>query len=108
MTLSGFPATGLAHAHWWRENSRPLVWSDSDEFVAVFDPASGETHLLSELPALLLQHVDHQPRTAAELFAVIAGDDVGEIPPQQVDQFIATLKFLAEAELVEIDLAKIF
>ncbi len=106
MTLSGFPAAGLAEAVWWRESDQPLVWSDSDQFFAVFDPVSGETHLLNELPAMLLQQVDAQPRTAAELLATILGEEAGEIAPQQIDQIIATLKFLAEAELIEIGRAE--
>ncbi len=43
------------------------------EPVPVFDPATGETHFLTELPALLLEAIGPSPATALELVERLAG-----------------------------------
>ena len=65
----------------------------------MFDPATGETHFLSDLPALLLAAVDGQPPDVAPLIERVAG-------PVSLDghaeaQVAAALIYLESAELVE-------
>jgi PqqD family protein of HPr-rel-A system len=66
---------------------------------AVYDATSGETHFLSELPALLLQAIDRTPRSAIELLTAVAGE--ADYTPEQIQQAEAALRELERAGLVE-------
>lgn len=91
------PASGLREL-WYRDAPRYLQEA-FDGVHAIFDPATGETHFLAELPALILTAVDNQPATPEALMdRLIGSDDAGRAMEQQVS---ATLQFLAAAELVE-------
>ena len=65
----------------------------------MFDPATGETHFLSDLPALLLAAVDAEPAEVATLIDRIAGPVT--LDGQAQAQVVAALIFLESAELVE-------
>jgi len=107
MRPSGFPASELAGLLWRRDASTSVVWSTSPEIDAVFDPISGETHILSELPALVLRHIGTEPATAQQVFEEMSGAAFAEQDQAALDQIVAALKFLANAELVESSPAKI-
>jgi len=102
MTAGGSPAAESSGLIWWRDAHQPLVWSESPEIGAVFDPVSGETHLINDLPALVLRHIRERPLTALQLFEEIAGEPFVETRDRAaLEQIVAALKFLATAELVE-------
>jgi elongation factor P--beta-lysine ligase len=65
----------------------------------VFDPSTGETHFLSELPALLLKYIDANPVTVSEMFDRIAGSD--SLDAEKANLIEESLTALVRAELVE-------
>lgn len=65
----------------------------------MFDPASGETHFLSELPALLLSAIDADWCAFDVLVERIAGPL--ELDPQDQAKIVSSLGYLEGAELVE-------
>lgn len=83
----------------WRRCGPPLVWENAPGEGAVFDPASGETHFLSELPALLLSSIGQEWRDLASLIVHIAGSD--DLEDQHRAKILSALTFLESAELVE-------
>jgi PqqD family protein of HPr-rel-A system len=83
----------------WRRSGPPLIWEDTPGEGAVFDPASGETHFLSELPALLLPFIDRQWHDLASLIADVAGSV--DLDDQHRAKILSALTFLESAELVE-------
>jgi hypothetical protein len=83
----------------WRRLGPALVWGHGPGLGPVFDPATGETHFLSELPALIATIVDGTWASPVELITRYAG-------PVQLDaaaeaQFLAALASLERAEIVE-------
>ncbi|MGD2081621.1 MAG: HPr-rel-A system PqqD family peptide chaperone [Chromatiales bacterium] len=48
---------------------RDLLWETWDDEHFVFNPRSGETHVLNELAGAMLRALAERPRTAAELTA---------------------------------------
>lgn len=83
----------------WRRSGPPLVWADAPGEGAVFDPASGETHFLSELPALLLPFIDQDWHDFGSLIAHIVGSVDLDDPHRA--KILSALTFLESAELVE-------
>jgi PqqD family protein of HPr-rel-A system len=91
-------ADGSVHGV-WRRLGPTLVWGNEPGQGPVFDPATGETHFLSELPALIATILDDTWASHVELISRYAG-------PVQLDaaaeaQFLAALASLERAELVE-------
>ena len=41
----------------------------------IFDPATGETHFLNDLPLLLLSVLDREPRDLRKLCCLLTGSD---------------------------------
>lgn len=88
----------MASPVWQRTG--PVVQSEQvGEHYAVFDPGTGETHFLSELPVLLLSLLDSTPRAELELVGrLTAGHDL------DVDLSVpvrTALVSLVRAELIE-------
>jgi PqqD family protein of HPr-rel-A system len=76
-----------------------VVKSNSYSLTPVYDPVSGETHFLNELPGLLLDVIDGQPRRVEELIALL---NDGEPLDDEASRSIAlALTYLEQAELVE-------
>ena len=97
--------TGLAaeteNALWWRASIAELTWVDTEDFCAVFDPATGETHLLNPLPALLLQHIGQVPCNTLQLLTDISGCDVFAADSIEAQKAFVALQSLQSAELVD-------
>ena len=57
----------------WAAHSRDLIWRtwDHDRFV-VYHVPSGDTHLLSRVSALALQHLEDRWLSPAELTSLLA------------------------------------
>lgn len=83
----------------WCRRAPDLRWGDSSVDGVVFDPDTGETHFLSELPRLLLTVVTSAPVSHAELVERLAGQ--AELDSQAEAQVITALVFLERAELIE-------
>ena len=93
--------TSEVEACWWRDLEYELSWVETDEFCAVFDSATGETHLLNPLPALLLRHIDQEPRNILQLLESVSGGDVFTADSIEAQKAFVALKSLHLAELVE-------
>lgn len=92
-----FPAAGTHHL--WFRNGAPLVWAQTPGEGPVFDPATGETHFLNELPALILQSIDADPVSFPTLVERLAGPV--DLDEQEKEKIVAALVYLEGAELVE-------
>lgn len=76
-----------------------MAWDGEPGASAVFDPQSGETHFLAELPALIAATVDADWASADELVARYAGQvDLDDAAKAQI---LAALASLEAAEIVE-------
>lgn len=82
---------------WFR--NRPDCLSDPVCEGVCFDPATGETHFLGDLPALLLSVIDSEPVSVDRLTQRLAGADA--IADDDRKKMIGALLFLEAAELVE-------
>ncbi len=94
-------AADIERTLWWRDPIGELCWVERDDFCAVFDPASGETHLLNPLPALLLQHIGHEPRSVPQLLADIANGDEFAVDSVAAQKAFVALQSLRLAELID-------
>ncbi|NND68291.1 MAG: HPr-rel-A system PqqD family peptide chaperone [Halioglobus sp.] len=79
----------------WRAQSTGRVYDPGEGQVVFFDSRSGDTHLLSDVAAHLLQLLDQEPRELAELAASFEEDAPG-------DNEAALLEVLAELEALDI------
>lgn len=96
--MSGPEAGGVGDRRWFRSRA-DLIWEQGVGEGIVYDPSSGETHFLSDLPSLILSVVDDIPASYAELVERFAGPV--ELDPIAQSQIVAALLFLEGAELVE-------
>jgi PqqD family protein of HPr-rel-A system len=79
--------------------NRAVVWDRSWDLSIIFDPDSGQTHFLSELPALLLDNIHESPQTIEQLTASIdAPEDLTEEAQEQIRR---ALSLLEAKELIE-------
>lgn len=83
----------------WRRCGPDLAWGDDSEPRAVFDPATGETHFLTQLPALLLEEIGQTPTPAAELIERLAGPV--DLDSDAAARVTAALRELEGAGLIE-------
>lgn len=83
----------------WRRMGPALVWDGQPSAGAVFDPQSGETHFLGDLPALVAATVDAEWASAQDLLVRYAGSVV--LDDAAKTQILAALASLEAAEIVE-------
>ena len=83
----------------WFRDGPDLVWQDALGSGAVFDPSSGETHFLSELPSVMLSVIDRTPARYSLLVERLGGSS--GLDEQAEVKIIAALRSLETAELVE-------
>jgi PqqD family protein of HPr-rel-A system len=83
----------------WMRDGPELVEETFGSVCAVFDPATGETNFITELPALILTVIDEQPSTLQSLIGRLAGPI--DMDQQAQEKVFTALEFLAAAELVE-------
>ncbi len=83
----------------WRLQATTTLSEQIDNSLVVFDPTTGETHFLADLPALVLAELDDKPRSIRELIERLAGPvELGHVAEQQI---LTALTQLEAAELVE-------
>jgi len=83
----------------WVRSGPPAVCRSLGRDTAVFDSATGETHLLTELPALVLSVMDKQAVSVADLIERIAGPV--QLATGDENRIVEALSYLESAELVE-------
>ena len=88
---------------WLRSGPRP-VFEHLSQAVAVFDPASGETHFLSDLPALLLDVTNSCPVPFEVLYERLAGKQ--SLDDSAKARILAALRSLEGVELIESQVLK--
>jgi PqqD family protein of HPr-rel-A system len=76
-------------------------WAQWEESYSLFHPETGDTHILTELAALVLQSVSDAPRTTAGLCALTAEMCEIEADAQWRSGMCALLSGLEELELLE-------
>jgi PqqD family protein of HPr-rel-A system len=86
----------------WR-TARPdrLIWALWESDYSVFDGSTGETHLLSELPAEVLRQLSQGPVSRAALTANLARLCGVEDTPDWGGKISSILGELADLELIE-------
>ena len=85
----------------WRNESRGRFYNANEGTVVYFDSHSGDTHLLSDFAAYVLQQLGHQPLTTDELVDQISSAIVPENIPDLREALAGVLK-----ELVALDILK--
>ncbi|MBI1336172.1 MAG: HPr-rel-A system PqqD family peptide chaperone [Phycisphaera sp.] len=81
---------------WVAAPDRKLTWRTWDEAeTVVYDPGSGDTHVLDPISALVLERLEHQPMTRDALF-----EEVGRELGVDVD---ATLRGHVDKTLEDFD-----
>ncbi len=88
---------------WQVQRPQRLMWAQWEGEYSVFDPETGDTHLVNELPAEVLRQLAQASLTAAELAAVLA--DLCEVAPSPDWQgkIAGILADLADMELIDSD-----
>lgn len=81
-----------------------MVWGSPAGHGVAFDPATGETHFLTELPTLLLEAVSASPATAEDLVAQLAGPV--ELDDKSAERVTVALRHLHHAGLIESDMLR--
>ena len=85
----------------WRNESRGRFYDANESTVVYFDSHSGDTHLLSDFAAYVLQQFDHQPLTTDELVDQISA----AVVPGNIPDLRETLTGVL-TELVALDILK--
>ena len=84
---------------WRRCAAEDCLFEEFTDDVVVFDPSTGETHFVTQLPALILAELDTTPRSVETLIERLAGPTGLEQAAEQ--QILDALSRLEAAELVE-------
>ena len=90
------PALG-EHSIWYRRGAG-LLWESQVDGAVVFDPDTGETHFLSDLPAMALAEIDDTPVTLSGLIERLDGPE--DLPAEARQQIHAALLSLEQVELI--------
>lgn len=83
----------------WRRCGPPATRARGFDPAPIFDPGTGQTLFLNDLPALLLEAVDATPKSMTTLLADLAG--AVELDDEAAVLVSAALIQLEQAELVE-------
>ena len=82
---------------WFRDGSE-LLWESHADTAAVFDPDTGETHFLTDLPAMALAQINDTPVTLSGLIKRLDGPD--DLPADARQKIHAALLSLERVELI--------
>lgn len=82
----------------WARKGAPLEWEMQKGAAVVFDPETGATHFLSDLPSLLLSHIDDVPADLAILIERLDGPK--ELGLDERKQILSALLSLEQSELI--------
>lgn len=82
----------------WARTAPPLLSVSNDDTTALFNPGTGQTHFLSDLPLLILEQVGDAPIGMSELIERLGGS--AELGPDAQQLIKSTLSSLEREELV--------
>lgn len=100
-TTVASPKHTKAETRWRAPEKQELVWERWDEQYAVYDARSGETHLLAEPTARLLQCLVACPGTVKEVTEVLCNDSGECCDEHSWERIAQLLRQLHDAGLVE-------
>ena len=83
----------------WSLRGDSFVWEELPHAHALFHPHTGETHIVSDLPFLILSKLDRRPRAVAEIADAVAGPLA--LDSSAIEKINSALTFLERAEIVE-------
>lgn len=89
----------MGERRWFRTTAAPDVASGLSP-TPVFDPATGETHFLNELPLMLLSAINARPQLATSLARQIFGDSIA-LGNAELARVETALRLLKNAEIIE-------
>jgi PqqD family protein of HPr-rel-A system len=92
---------GVTEVDWGVPRSHLLLWAAWESDYSVFDGGTGETHLLSELPAEMLRQLSKRPMSWPRLSATLAQLCEVEETRDWARKVADILRDLADLELVE-------
>ena len=84
----------------WRIGSSGQLYDPGEDFVVYYDPASGDTHLLSAVAGAVLRLIDHQPLEATQLVAELWPDAESDVLPLLCRDITSLLEELQALEVV--------
>jgi len=90
-----------ASTQWQAIRPELWIWADWEADYGIYDGGTGETHLLSELPAEVLRQLSRHVMTAAALTANLASLCEVEMAPAWTRKIGGILSELADLELIE-------
>ena len=82
----------------WYRKGTPLHQETHAQSAVIFDPDTGETHFLSDLPSIVLHKIDDFPATLSVLIGRLDGPE--NLEPEAREQILTALMYLERAELV--------
>ena len=85
----------------WRVESRGRIYDPGENAVVYFDTRSGDTHLLSDFAAHILDQFDERPLTIGDLVARVSST----IEPEHIPDLEAAVRGIL-TELVALDVLK--
>lgn len=68
-----------------------LEWRQWESFHVVFNPASGDTHLLNAIPAFVLRSLETEPLSVEELKALVSRLPEPPSNPGDIDGLVLEL-----------------
>jgi PqqD family protein of HPr-rel-A system len=86
---------------WRAVRPNRLIWAPWDGDYSLFDGSTGDTHLLSGLPAEVLRQLSQGPMTGPQLTATLAQLCEVEETPDWTRKIAGILADLADLELIE-------
>lgn len=87
--------------YWRVPRPQRLLWAEWNTDYSVFNGNTGETHLLSELPAEVLRQLSRGPVSQAALTSTLAGLCEVEGTSGWSEKIADLLEELADLELIE-------
>jgi PqqD family protein of HPr-rel-A system len=78
-------------AKWIVPKDWRLEWRQWESFHVVFNPASGDTHLLNAIPAFVLRSLETEARSVEELKALVSRLPEHPSDPSDIDELVSEL-----------------
>lgn len=95
------PEHNKAEARWIAPGKQDLHWESWGEQSALYDARSGETHLLTEQAARVLQQLVMRPGTAREVTEALCGESGECCDEQSLEISARLLRQLHSVGLIE-------
>ena len=85
----------------WRACSQGKTYDTGDGFIVYFDPASGNTHLISDVAAYLLAELTIGPLSTEQIQVCLAAKGVSASAADETNHISAMIQELQSFDLIE-------